>query len=90
MAINRDAIEQAADLSALRVLVQTVAMLTFEGHGFTPEKVRALGRGFAAELEDVTVPGAGATYDQAIREANVRAISALFDAVADGMRTGGG
>ncbi|KAB1074419.1 hypothetical protein [Methylobacterium planeticum] len=90
MTINRDAIEQAADLSALRVLVQTVALLTFEGHGFTPEKVRALGRGFAAELADVTVPGAGETYDEAIRGANMRAISALFDAVADGMRTGEG
>ncbi|GJE41790.1 hypothetical protein [Methylobacterium soli] len=90
MTINRGAIEQAADLSALRVLVQTLAMLTFEGHGFTPEKVRALGRGFAAELEDVTVPGAGATYDAAIREANIRAIATLFDSVADGMRPGEG
>ena len=33
------------------------------------------------------MPGAGATYDQAIREANIRAIAALFDSVADGMRT---
>lgn len=87
--INRDAIEQAAEASALRVLVQTVAMLTFEHSGLSPDGVRALARRFAAEMADIAIPGADDATVATVREANAAAIEELFDAVADGMRDEG-
>lgn len=86
MTINQGAAEQAAELSALRAMVQTVAMLTFESHGITADKVRSLGRQLAARLDGLEVAGAAEADLQVIREANQQAYIALFDAVADGMR----
>ncbi|WP_232628519.1 hypothetical protein [Methylobacterium sp. Leaf118] len=85
MSINQGAAEQAAELSALRAMVQTVAMLTFESHGFTADKVRMLGRHLAAQISGLEVAGAAEADLQFIREANSQAYVALFDAVADGM-----
>ncbi len=78
MAINQEAVERLAEASALRVLVQTVAVLVFEQSGLPPDRVRALGRSLSAEMSDIEIPGAGAPDLDAIRQANARAVVAAF------------
>lgn len=86
MAINQDAVERLAEASALRVLLQTVSVLVFEQSGLSPARVRMLGQSLSAEMSDIEVPGASAADLNAIREANVQAVVALFESVAEAMR----
>ncbi|MCJ2010209.1 hypothetical protein MKK70_26150 [Methylobacterium sp. E-041] len=89
MAINQEAVERLAEASALRVLVQTVAVLVFEQSGLPPDRVRALGRSLSAEMSDIEIPGAGGPDLDAIRQANAQAVVAAFESVAEAMRDGG-
>ncbi|GJD46796.1 hypothetical protein AFCDBAGC_4680 [Methylobacterium cerastii] len=88
MAINQDAVERLAEASALRVLVQTVAVLVFEQSGLSPDRVKALGERLSADMGSVEVPGASVADLDAIREANAQALVAAFASVADGMQGG--
>ncbi|MCJ2114264.1 hypothetical protein MKK64_24150 [Methylobacterium sp. E-025] len=86
MAIDKDAVEQHAEASALRVLMQTVAVLVFEQCGMSPVRVRALGQSLSAEMSDIEIPGASRTDLDTIREANAWAVVAAFGSVAEAMR----
>lgn len=86
MAINQDAVERLAEASALRVLVQTIAVLVFEQSGLPPDRVRSLGQSLSAEMSGVEIPGASEPDLAAIREANARAVVAAFGSVAEAMR----
>ena len=86
MAINQDAVERLAEASALRVLVQTIAVLVFEQSGLPPDRVRSLGQSLSTEMSGVEIPGASEPDLAAIREANARAVVAAFESVAEAMR----
>lgn len=85
MAIDQAAIERTAEISALRILAQTTALLTFKSAGFTSETVRDLGRSMVEEIVNIRVEGSTKEYEQAVIEANHAAIVKLFNAVADAL-----
>ncbi|MET0257029.1 MAG: hypothetical protein ABW179_00475 [Methylobacterium sp.] len=89
MAINRETVERFAEASAQRVLVQTLAVLVFGQSGLSAERVRALGQSLSDQMTDVVIPGADAADATAIREANARAVVAVFEGVAEAMPNDG-
>ncbi|TXN40608.1 hypothetical protein FV232_23085 [Methylobacterium sp. WL30] len=86
MAIDDDTLERHAEASALRVLMQTVAVLVFEQSGMSPVRVRALGQSLSAEMSSIEIPGASYADLEMIREANAGAVIAAFSSVAEAMR----
>ena len=85
MTINQEAVERFAEASAQRVLLQTMAVLVFGQSGLSAERVRALGRSLSDQMTDVVIPGADPADATAIREANARAVVAVFEGVAEAM-----
>ncbi|MBB3904761.1 hypothetical protein [Methylobacterium brachythecii] len=85
MAISQETVERFAEASAQRVLVQTMAVLVFGQSGLSAERVRALGRSLSDQMTDVVIPGAEMADVEAIREANARAVVAVFEGVAEAM-----
>ncbi|GJE54838.1 MULTISPECIES: hypothetical protein [Methylobacterium] len=88
MAIKQEVVAQLAEASAQQVLVQTLAVLVFGQSGLSPERVRSLGQSLSEQMGEVVIPDADAADAEAIREANARAVVAVFEGVAEAMPSG--